>query len=90
MEENMVDKREVKVYILKWLKDKLNIHNVRLEENLLNIGLDSFSAVQLICDIEDKFGTMISMKDILQNPSINKITKAISKGKKKEKRIVEK
>ena len=77
----MVNKHEIELFVFNWLKSKLNIYDIEPEVNLSNIGLDSFLAVQLICDVEDYFNIYISLKDILQSTSINEIINAISKGK---------
>lgn len=81
----MASKYKIKLFVLNWLKNNLNINDIEPKVCISSIGLDSFLELQLICDVEDFFDIQVSLKDVLHSTSINEIIEVFSQGKSNEK-----
>lgn len=58
------------------IKEKIDINL-----NLFQIGFDSLNIMQLVSDIRTKYGVTVSIKDILDNPTIEMIERLIKSSK---------
>jgi len=64
-ERNNIDK-----IIIKAFKKFLNIENVSIEESFFDLGGDSLSAISICSYINKMLDTKITVRDILENPTI--------------------
>ncbi len=63
--------------ILEELKKFLNNKNLKLEDNLRNLGIDSLDLLDLILEAEDKFNIRIEDDELLNLETINDVVKVI-------------
>ena len=61
------------------LKKLLNINEISIDDDFFKIGGDSLSSINLCAQIQNKFGCILYVKDILENPIIQDISDIISK-----------
>ncbi len=63
--------------ILEEIKKFLNNKNLKLEDNLRNLGIDSLDLLDLILEAEDKFDIRIEDDELLNLETINDVVKVI-------------
>ena len=77
----MMDYLEITLHVEKILVDKLNldIKKISLDSHLVNdLGLDSFGSIEVVFELEDKFGLKIPDEDIAQAKTVKDIVDYIS------------
>ena len=70
-------KTETEKIISDFLIKTLQISSIDIFENILNIGVDSLIAIQLISEIYSKLNKKIIIQDIFKNPTIHELSKFI-------------
>lgn len=81
---NVKPKNELELTILKIWKDIFNNENVGVDNNYFSIGGDSLIATSIIGKIRNKLGIKLSIRDIFENPTVNKLVIFINNNKCKE------
>jgi len=77
----MMDYPEITLQVEKILADKLNLgaKKVGLDSQLVNdLGLDSFGSIEVVFELEEKFGLKIPDEDIAQAKTVRDIVDYIS------------
>lgn len=72
----MMDYSEITLQVEKILADKLNLDlkKISLDSQLINdLGLDSFGSIEVVFELEDKFGLKIPDQDIAQAKTVKDI-----------------
>ncbi|VVU95028.1 Beta-ketoacyl synthase, N-terminal domain [seawater metagenome] len=64
---------DIKNKIAEHIKEILEIENIDMNENLINLGVDSITAMEISSFCKDNFNITLSQIDILQGISINSI-----------------
>ena len=64
--------------ILSILKDLFNLKNISIDDNLFDLGIDSLSSITLSNNISNKLNVQLTVKDIFNNPTIEKLSDHIS------------
>lgn len=65
--------------VLEGLKKVVNGKEVTLESNLKELGLDSLDVVDMLMDLEEKFGIEFENEEMMAFQVVNDIVKAIEK-----------
>ena len=65
--------------VLEGLKKVVNGKEVTLESNLKELGLDSFDVVDMLMDLEEKFGIEFENEEMMAFQGVNDIFKVIEK-----------
>lgn len=65
--------------VLEGLKKVVNGKEVTLESNLKELGLDSLDVVDMLMDLEEKFGIEFENDEMMAFQVVNDIVKAIEK-----------
>ena len=65
--------------VLAGLKKVVNGKEVTLESNLKELGLDSLDVVDMLMDLEEKFGIEFENEEMMAFQVVNDIVKAIEK-----------
>ena len=65
--------------VLEGLKKVVNGKEVTLESNLKELGLDSLDVVDMLMDLEEKFGIEFENEEMMAFQVVNYIVKAIEK-----------
>ena len=65
--------------VLEGLKKVVNGKEVSLESNLKELGLDSLDVVDMLMDLEEKFGIEFENEEMMAFQVVNDIVKAIEK-----------
>lgn len=81
---NVKPKNELELTILKIWKDIFNNENIGVDNNYFSIGGDSLIATSIIGEIRNKLGIKLSIIDIFENPTVNKLAIFINNNKCKE------
>ncbi|WP_058991277.1 non-ribosomal peptide synthetase [Anaerococcus rubeinfantis] len=81
---NVKPKNELELTILKIWKDIFNNENIGVDNNYFSIGGDSLIATSIIGKIRNKLGIKLSIRDIFENPTVNKLAIFINNNKCKE------
>jgi acyl carrier protein len=71
-----MDYSEITLQVEKILADKLNLDlkKISLDSQLINdLGLDSFGSIEVVFELEDKFGLKIPDQDIAQAKTVKDI-----------------
>lgn len=74
--------------ILKILESILPIEITNFDENFMEYGLNSIGMIKLVEKIKKELGISISINDIIQNDTVNKLTKFIKNIESSEKEIL--
>lgn len=81
---NVKPKNELELTILKIWKDIFNNENIGVDNNYFSIGGDSLIATSIIGKIRNKLGIKLSIRDIFENPTVNKLAIFINNNRCKE------
>lgn len=65
--------------IKKMFADKVKVDNVDPNMELKALGLDSLDLVELIMDIEDKYGVEFSNEELMSFKTVGDVLKSIEK-----------
>ena len=65
--------------IKKMFADKVKVDNVNPNMELKALGLDSLDLVELIMDIEDKYGVEFSNEELMSFKTVEDVLKSIEK-----------
>ena len=65
--------------VLEGLKKVVNGKEVTLESNLKELGLDSLDVVDMLMDLEEKFGIEFENEEMMAFQVVNDIVKVIEK-----------
>ena len=65
--------------VLEGLKKVVNGKEVSLESNLKELGLDSLDVVDMLMDLEEKFGIEFENEEMMAFQVVNDIVKVIEK-----------
>ncbi len=65
--------------VLEGLKKVVNGKEVTLESNLKELGLDSLDVVDMLMDLEEKFGIEFENEEMMAFQVVNDIVSAIEK-----------
>lgn len=65
--------------IKKMFADKVKVDNVDSNMELKALGLDSLDLVELIMDIEDKYGVEFSNEELMSFKTVEDVLKSIEK-----------
>ena len=65
-------------FLIKTLKNILNIENISIEDTFIDIGMDSLTAITLSTTIYKKYNIQVSVKNILTNMNIKELSDFIS------------
>lgn len=65
--------------IKKMFADKVKVGNVNPNMELKALGLDSLDLVELIMDIEDKYGVEFSNEELMSFKTVEDVLKSIEK-----------
>ncbi len=65
--------------IKKMFADKVKVDNVDPNMELKALGLDSLDLVELIMDIEDKYGVEFSNEELMSFKTVEDVLKSIEK-----------
>ena len=71
--------------VLEGLKKVVNGKEVSLESNLIELGLDSLDVVDMLMDLEEKFGIEFENDEMMGLAIVNDIVAAIENKTKKKK-----
>ena len=63
--------------LLKILKDKVTVSEITLSSDLRKLGVDSLDLVEIIMDVEDKFGIQFETEDLNKFVTVEDVVKAI-------------
>ncbi len=77
----MMDKKEIEQKVKEILSEKLDIdiNKITLESHLVDdLGMDSFGAIEVMYEIEDKFGLKVDEQTIKNFQKVKDITKYIT------------
>ena len=70
---------EINIKLIKIVKDILDIDNISITDSFFDLGGDSLSAINLYTEIKNTFNAEISVRNILENPTIEGLSNMISK-----------
>lgn len=79
---NVKPKDELELTILKIWKDIFNNENIGVDNNYFSIGGDSLTATEIVGKISSLYNVKISVKDIFENPTIEKLSIVVGNRKK--------
>ena len=86
--ENFVEpKDELEKSIVEILSNLLHLDKISMDSAFLNIGGDSLLAINLSLDIYNKFGTKLSVQDILESKDITEIANMVKKSSKSKEQV---
>ena len=68
---------ETEKFISDFLKESLSISSIDILENVLNLGVDSLIAIQLISEVYSRLNKKIFIQDVFKNPTIYELAKFI-------------
>ena len=71
-------RNDIDKIILSTLKDLFNLKNVSIDDNLFDLGIDSLSSITLSNNISNKLKVQLTVKDIFNNPTIERLSDYIS------------
>ncbi len=74
--------------ILKIVKEIIKKEDIGIDEYLFDNGIDSLMAMTLAVKLSDKFDTTITIKDVYQNFTVEKLSKYIEKLPKNRNKII--
>ena len=67
--------------LLEILKDKVTVSEITLSSDLRQLGVDSLDLVEIIMDVEDKFGIQFETEDLNKFVTVEDVVKAIDSKK---------
>ena len=80
--EFILPRNEIDYKLINILKKLLKINKISINDSFFEIGLDSLSAISLCVIIENELNSKILVTDILENPTVEKLSDIISKNTK--------
>ncbi len=75
---NITPKDEIQVMLISIWKEILDIETISIEDNFFELGGHSLKATKLVSRIYKKFNVEITLRDIFENQTIEKLAKVIS------------
>jgi acyl-CoA synthetase (AMP-forming)/AMP-acid ligase II/alkylation response protein AidB-like acyl-CoA dehydrogenase/acyl carrier protein len=72
--------QEVKSFLSEWIAKNLKTAVIDTQIPIQEYGMDSLLAFELICQVEERFGTLLSDQVMTSKPSIDGLTNEILKG----------
>ena len=70
-------KNSIEVFLVDSIKSILNSDNISIDDNILELGIDSLSAITLSALLTKKYSVQISVKDILDTSTIEDLANII-------------
>ena len=73
--KNLIKPRnDIDKFLISTLKRILKVKTISIEDNLIEIGVDSLTAITLVAIVYEKYSVQVSVKDILNNLKISELS----------------
>ena len=73
--KNLIKPRnDIDKFLISTLKRILKIKTISIEDNFIEIGVDSLTAITLVAIVYEKYSVQVSVKDILNNLKISELS----------------
>ena len=81
-------RNKIDTTLLTIIKNLLNIENIGINDNIIDLGADSLTAIKLSVQIQDDLGVQLFVQDIMEYPTIQDLSDLVSTKANTEKQII--